>query len=121
MDEQAAVDAVERYNDAWLTGDCDAYFATTTETYRKELDIIDCDSFVASSDEFATSFDDYATTAQAVDTAGSRIMVHTAETYMSRFDADGNMTEGPVAYSDLYEYDMVDFEGAWAIYTVYLE
>ena len=51
-DEQAAVDAVLLFNEAWLTGDCPAFFATTTADFRAESEIPDCAAFADASRRF---------------------------------------------------------------------
>lgn len=115
-DRDAAVDAVERYNDAWLTGDCDDYFATTTEQYRSEVvQITDCASFVDESRAFTGGLDDYEVRVGEVEAVGSAIAVSTIESYTSLFDAEGNQTDEPVDYEDRWEYIVVSSDDRWVI------
>ena len=114
-DEQAAVAAVEVFNEAWLTADCDDYFATTTESYRELTEVTDCDTFTFQARGFAGSVDDFRAEIRDVEAIGSAVSVSTTETYMSRYDADGNETAEPQQYSDRYEYVVVSDDGHWAI------
>ena len=120
-DKEAATAAVVRHNEAWLTGDCDGYMATTTEALREVSQITSCDSFAVESRNFAISVDDYVTQVAAVDTIGDSINVSTAETYTSLYDADGNPTPDRVAYEDRYRYVLVLDDGQWLINNYYLE
>ena len=120
VDEQAAVDTVERYNEAWLTGDCDAFFATTTSPFRAEVGLTDCELFAETSKEFADSVDDYETSIRSVITQGETISVSTTEAYSTTFVYDsGDDTGVPVDYEDAYEYQLVKYvAGGWAINAV---
>ena len=110
-DQEAAVDAVERHNQSWLTGDCDAYFATTTEEFRTTImQVDDCETFAIESRLFAGQVDDYQTTIGEVETIGSAIAVSTTESYTSRYDAEGNQTDEPTNYQDRYEYILLRIE-----------
>lgn len=115
-DRQAAVDAVNRHNASWLTGDCDAYLATTTEQFRSAVMLVpDCESFDTESRLFAGQVDGYETTIGDVEVVGSAVVVSTTETYTSGYDVDGNPTDEPVAYEDRYEYILVSENGRWVI------
>ena len=120
VDEQAAVDVVERYNEAWLTGDCDAFFATTTSPFRADVELTDCELFAEASRQFADSVDDYEATIGSVVTQGEMISVSTTEAYSSTYvDDSGDDTGVPVDYEDGYEYQLVKYvAGGWAINAV---
>ncbi len=111
VDEQAAVDAVERYNEAWLTGDCDAFFATTTSAFRADIELTDCELFAEASRQFADSVDDYETIYSAASSPqGEMISVSTTEAYSSTYvDDSGDDTGVPVDYEDEYEYQLVQY------------
>lgn len=114
-DQQAAVVAVELYNQAWLVDDCDGYFLSTTEAFREAMEITNCESFAIESRYFAGSVDNYVTTIGDVETVGSTIAVSTTETFTSLYDENGNQTEAPVEYEDRYEYIVVRTDDGWAI------
>jgi len=115
-DEQAAVDAVERYNEAWLTGDCDAFFETTTSEFRAGMDLTDCAEFAAASEDFAGSVDDYGTFIRGAVTFGVWIAVSTTETYSSTYDDNGNDLGVSVDYEDRFQYQLWRSDaGGWAI------
>ena len=114
-DQQAAADTVVSYNEAWLVGDCDSYFATTTERFRNAMETTNCETFALQSRNFAGTVDNYTTTIGDVETVGSTVSVSTTETYTSMYDDDGNQTDGPVDYEDRYEYVVVSSDSAWVI------
>ncbi|SFS15681.1 Protein of unknown function [Microbacterium sp. cf046] len=114
-DEQAAVAAVELYDDAWGTADCDKFQQSTTEAFREVLQLTDCASFTAASQGFIDSVEGYELTVTSVTTDDDVITVVTSETYTSMFDEDGNPTEEPVPYDDHYAYVVVPSDGGWAI------
>jgi len=118
-DEQAAVDAVELYDKAFQTADCDAYFAATTEVYRNVYQTTDCGTFLELAGQLTESFDDYAVTVTSVEPNGASMSVYTSETYLSLFDAEGNQVDPPEAYEDVYEYIVVPVDGGWAIDDAY--
>jgi hypothetical protein len=112
--EQAAIAAVSVYNDAWLTGDCGMYFASTTERFRAALEIPDCATFEASSAGYGAPEDVFSTTLRDASTHATAIAVSTTESYADLYDdADGN----PVVVIDEYrwEYYLVDTDGTWRI------
>ncbi len=119
-DEQAAVDAVELYDQALQTIDCDAYFASTTESFRELFEITDCDTFVQRANDFAVVYQDYDVAVTAVEGTADSISVYTTETYVSPYDADGNETDEPQAYEDAYEYIVVPVDGGWAVDDAFL-
>jgi len=114
-DEDAAADAVELYDQALQTEDCDAFFAATTEAYRALYETTDCDTFLERAGQFNESFDDYTVAVTSVEQDGASLVVYTSETYLSMFDAEGNETDEPQAYEDLYKYIVVPVDGGWAI------
>lgn len=114
-EQQEAADAVELYDQAYQTADCDAYFTATTEAFRALFEITDCDSFVEQAADFDAAYDDYEVTVTSVTQSGATISVFTTETYLSVYDDEGVETAEPQAYEDDYEYILVPVNGGWAI------
>ncbi|WP_243074467.1 DUF2510 domain-containing protein [Microbacterium sp. SS28] len=118
-DQQAAVDAVLMYNDAWLTADCDAYMLSTTAALREYSELADCAAFTSTARDFASGTYDYVTTVRNVATDGGTISVSVTETYTSLSDNEGTPTDSPEDYADRWEYIVVSDNGVWAIDDVY--
>lgn len=118
-DEQAALDAVERYNDAWLSADCDPFFATTTDHLRVDLDITSCAAFTDHATSFTLGTENYRTVYRNVETVDDTIVVETTETFMSTYDENGEETAEPQFYQYRYEYDVVPTDGGWSIDAAY--
>lgn len=118
--EQQAVAAVELYDEAYRTADCDAYLAATTEAFRDILQVPDGDAFAENVADYAVAFSDYELTVTSVENNGASVSVFTTETYMSPFDEDGNETEVALPYEDLYEYIVIPTDGGWAIDDAYV-
>jgi hypothetical protein len=115
-DEEAAIAAVELYDEAWQTVDCDKFFTATTEAFREGvLDLTDCESFETDASLFATTVQDYAVTVTALESDGDSIRVSTSETYASMYDENGQQTESLEEYEDRLEYVLVPADGGWAI------
>jgi len=114
-DHQQAVAAVELYDQALRTADCDAYFTATTEAYRELFEVTDCDSFLAWAAEFDVAYEDYEVVVDSVTQNGAALSVFTTETYLSIYDDNNNETAEPQAYEDEYEYIVVPVDGGWAI------
>lgn len=114
-DEDAAVAAVELYDEAWGTGDCDKFEEATTQDFRTFLDITDCASFTAASQGFIDSVQDYELAVVSVDSAEDQVTVVTSETYLSLFDAEGNQLDEPAPFEDQYAYIVIPANGGWAI------
>jgi hypothetical protein len=120
-DEQAAEDAVGRYTEAWLTGDCDGYFETTTDAFQELGEITDCETFVASSHGYTGSMSNYVSAITDVETLGTEIAVSAIEFYTSYYDDEGNPTDQPVDHEDRFEYYLVPSAGGWEIDDVFAE
>ncbi|GAB3602835.1 DUF2510 domain-containing protein [Microbacterium aureliae] len=115
-DELAAVEAVQLYDRAWQTVDCDVFLAVTTEDFRSDvLQLTDCESFEAEATAFSESVEDYAVTITDITAEGDSIRVSTTESYRSMFDADGQPTDELEDYQDRLEYLLVPGEGMWVI------
>lgn len=114
-EQQEAAAAVELYDRAYQTADCDAYFTATTESFRSLFEITDCDSFLEQAAQFDTAYDDYVVTVDSVSQNEAALSVFTIETYLSMLDDDGNQTTELLAYEDEYEYIVVPVDGGWAI------
>ena len=115
-DEAAAVAAVQLYDDAWATGDCEKFEAATTQSFREASEIPDCASFTAASQGFVDSVEDYELTVVSVESeTDEQITVTTAETYLSRYDEDGNPTDEALPFQDDIVYVLVPSDDGWAI------
>jgi hypothetical protein len=115
-DEAAAVAAVELYDEAWATGDCEKFEASTTQSFREASQIPDCESFAAASQGFVDSVDDYELTVVSVETDNDQqITVITAETYTSMFDEEGNPTDEALPYEDDWAYVLIPAGDGWVI------
>ncbi|MDZ8171788.1 DUF2510 domain-containing protein [Microbacterium xanthum] len=114
-DERAAVATVQTYDDAWRTGDCDAYEASTTESFRDYLGIPDCESFQTSAAEFGATTSGYELTVTSIDTDGAQIVLQTRETYLSSVDEAGAPLPEPEPARDDYTYVLVAEGDAWLI------
>lgn len=114
--EDAAVAAVQLYDEAWRTADCAKFDESTTEAFRSALQIPDCESFTASAQGFIDTVEDYQVAILSVEQDGESVTVMTSETYLSSFDQDGNALETPAPFDDRYAYVVVEAEdGRWAI------
>jgi len=118
-EQEQAIDAVELYDQAFQTADCDAFFAATTTVYRDLIGITDCDAFATQAEDFNAAFTDYTVTVTAVSQDGASLSVFTSETYTSPFDEEGNETEVPQSYEDTYEYIVVPTDEGWAVNDAY--
>ncbi|MET0781643.1 MAG: DUF2510 domain-containing protein [Microbacterium sp.] len=114
-DESAAVAAVELYDEAWASADCEKFVESTTESFRETIQLSDCSAFEEASRGFTESVDEYTLVVTSVESGEDQITVETTESYLSSFDEDGNPTAEPVPYEDHYAYLVVPSEGGWAI------
>jgi hypothetical protein len=115
-DQEAAVAAVELYDEAWQTVDCDAYVASTTEAFREESQLTDCESFQSTASEFSASVEDYTVAVTGIETEDDgQILVSTEETYDALFDDQGQPLDEPLSDTVRYEYTLVATDGGWAI------
>lgn len=110
-DQRAAVEAVQSYDHAWGTSDCDEYFSVTSAGFREFQQIEDCDTFVAGADDFQASVRDYTLTVDDVETDDGSITVETTETYIDPLDEDAD----PEPVETRYSYVVVNVDGAWVI------
>lgn len=114
-DEDAAVAAVELYDEAWGTGDCDKFEQSTTEDFRVYLEIPDCATFTSASQGFIDTVQDYELSVVSVESAEGQVTVTTLETYLSLVDDQGAPLETPLPYEDAYAYVVVPADDGWAI------
>ena len=115
-DEAAAVAAVELYDEAWATADCQKFETSTTESFRELSQLPDCETFIAASQGFAETVDDYELTVTSIETVGEdQITVTTSETYTSLVDDQGNPTDEALPYEDSWTYIVVPAGDGWAI------
>lgn len=114
-DEEAAVAAVEFYDDAWQNVDCDAYLASTSEGFRAETQLEDCETFESTASEFSASVQDYEVTVTGIESDGGEIVVSTTETGNAFFDQDGEPLDQPEPQEWEYEYTVIDVDGSWVI------
>lgn len=114
-DEKQAVAAVQLYDTAWQSNDCDQFFAATTEGLRASIQLTDCDSFVDAAQGFSESVQDYELTVTSIERDGDEVTVETSESYRSLYGEDGTVLDEPEALVDHYSYTVVRTDGAWAI------
>jgi len=114
-DEDAAVAAVELYDDAWQNVNCDDYFASTTENFRTGFGMTDCATFEDEASAFAETVQNYQLTVTGIEAGDGQITVSTTETYESFYDEEGNPVDPPVPFEDPYTYTVVPVDGGWAI------
>ncbi|WP_203580276.1 DUF2510 domain-containing protein [Microbacterium hibisci] len=113
-DERAAVTAVERYDDAWQNGDCDALASATTEDFRTDQGLTDCAAFEDQTVSFGAGVEDYTVQIADVETIDDVILVATNETFTQLLDADGQPIE-PTPGSAVYQYTVIASDGTWLI------
>ena len=102
-----AIATVLRFVRSVEDGNCNAFFATTTSTFRVSIGVSDCDALAAASADFTASNQDYEATVTATEKVGRGIQVITTETYTSRFDELGNETADAQPYEDRYLYVVI--------------
>ena len=113
-DEQAAVAAVELYDEAWQEADCDAFATSTTEQFQADSGFADCAAFVAEAELFDDNFDEYEISIDEVVASDGEITVTTTESYVVVVDTEGNPTD-PTPGEIVYFYTLVPDGGGWAI------
>lgn len=113
--QEAAVEAVHDYSDAWLDGDCDDYFDATTEAFQQLEGIASCADFEEASPLFAETVTDYRVTITGVTEEGGAIEVETREDYGALVDLDGEPVAEPEPYQDVWTYVLVPVGDDWAI------
>jgi hypothetical protein len=114
-DEEAAVAAVELYDDAWQNVDCDAYVASTTDEFRQVSQLPDCDAFGETASAFAVGVEDYVVSVRAIEPAGDAMLVTTTETFDALLDEAGSPMDEPEARKIEYAYTVVQADGGWVI------
>jgi hypothetical protein len=114
-DERAAVAVVEQYNDAWLDGDCDEYFAVTSENMQLFEQIRDCDGFEESSQYFSDSVEDYSLSITGIEEDGASLVIDTLESYDSYIDENGELVEEPTPFADRWTYVVIPAGDGWVI------
>ena len=114
-DEEAAVAAVEQYDQAWQTADCDAFNEATTQKFRDEAGFTDCPAFETEAQAFDTNFDEYEVEVDEIESDGDVIMVTTTESYLALIDDTGATIETPEPGATIYHYTLVPADGGWAI------
>lgn len=113
--QQAAVDAVELYDHAWASGDCESYFESTTESFRLNEGAADCATFAEMVSDFNATSTGYAIAVTDIEESSGTVLVQTDETYQVPFDDEGNPTDSSEPVIDQYEYTVVDADGTWLI------
>lgn len=114
-EEKQAVAAVQLYDSAWQSNDCDEYFEATTESFRQSMQLTDCDSFVEAAQYFSGSVQDYTLTVTEIERDDDEVTVDTTESYRSLYDEDGTVLDEPESLVNYYSYTVVRTDGAWAI------
>ncbi|KRB36383.1 DUF2510 domain-containing protein [Microbacterium sp. Root180] len=113
-DEEAAVAAVELYDEAWQNVDCDAYMASTSEDFRTDFGYVDCEAFETDASDFAAGVEDYVVTVTDIEAGEGEIVVTTTETGNALFGEDGEL-EQPEPQEWEYAYTVVEAGGEWVI------
>lgn len=111
----AAEDVVQRYDVAWSAGDCDEFFALTTEDFRGLLDIQDCATFAENSAAFRASVTDYSVTVTDAYRSDEWILVDTIEAGSMLVDENGEPLAEPQPFEDPYLYELLEVDGALKI------
>lgn len=114
-DQEAAVAAVQLYDDAWQNSDCDAYEGSTTEDFRVSSQLDDCESFTSAATEFSASVENYVVNVTDIEAEGDSIVVSTTETYDALFDDEGAPLDEPESEQVEYEYTVIQVDGDWVI------
>ena len=114
-DQQAAVAAVELYDDAWQDADCDAYMASTTEGFRTESGLTDCSTFESEAEAFGSAVEDYEVEVTDVRQEEDAIVVTTTETYTALVDDNGEPLDEPTDDSIDWVYTVVADGDDWLI------
>lgn len=115
-DERGAVATVETYERAWQTADCELMFTATTDDYRTELNLTDCDVFDDRASAFADTVTDYTMTVNFADVQDDgTVLVNTTESYSSQWDASGNDTGTEKDYTQSWTYTVVQESDNWLI------
>lgn len=112
--ERAAVAAVELYEQAWETGDCDAYMRSTTTTWRGALYIEDCEAFAQVSASLEDQEDELklaliASTGEKSFTIG---VVNTIQVDPASLPVD---SPGISAWRTLASYHVEQTDGEWRV------
>lgn len=107
-DEQAAIETVERYFEAWRTGDCDTYLATTSEQFRTSFKLTDCEGFVAAARGSSGTVDSQILILDDAETDGKgTVTVHLSDLHSSMYGKDGNLTDARATYERDYAFTVV--------------
>lgn len=114
-DEEAAVAAVELYDDAWQNADCDAYLASTSEDFRISSGLDDCAAFEDEALNFGASVQDYVVTVTGISSDEGAILVDTTETFDAVLDDGGEPLDAPEPQTFDYSYTVEDVDGEWVI------
>lgn len=114
-EQEAAVAAVELYDDAWQNADCEAYEQSTTEDFRAASQLQDCEAFTSTATEFSASVQDYVVTVTDIETEGDSIIVSTTESYNALFDEGGAPLDEPTPDEVEYDYTVIQVDGDWVI------
>ncbi|MGL4255933.1 MAG: DUF2510 domain-containing protein [Microbacterium sp.] len=113
--EEGAVGAVQLFDHAWQSADCEEYFATTTEDYRVATETETCEDFYVQSRGFMDSVVDYSSTVDEVKAIGASVAVSTVDRYDAYWDKEGEPTETLHPYTDYIEYLVIEVDGEWRV------
>ena len=114
-DQRAAVAAVELYDEAWQDADCEAYVASTTESFRTQSGLTDCSAFETEAETFTDAVEDYEIDVTDVRRDGDAIVVTTTETYSALVGEDGAPLDEPTEDSIDWVYTVVADGDDWLI------
>lgn len=114
-DEQAALAAIDLWDDAWNEVDCDKFVEATTESLRVSYNAADCAAFEERAQLFAETTDDYEIEVNGIERDADSIVVSTTETYETSVDQNGETLDAPESVVEQWEYVVIPVDGGWAI------
>lgn len=114
-DEEAAVAAVELYDEAWQQADCEAFEASTSEEFRQTSQLTECEAFVETATTFGASVQDYVVNVTGITSEGDEIIISTTETYQAVLGDDGQPIDPPTDEQVEYAYTVIEVGGDWVI------
>ncbi len=114
--ERAAVEAIRGYNQAWVESDCDAYMATTTESFRIALNANGCAGFAPAARAYAAGVANFASTPTDIERPSMQSMeIKVHETYDSLTDVEGQPVDEPFLVDEYWVYTLLLVDGEWVI------
>ena len=114
--ERAAYGVVFSYFDAVHVGDCETFFAVTTESFRRGVGVVDCQTFTnhIAGAPYAGA-PNYGLWVPSIEQSGGGVVIETTETYSGSRDTAGSGTSDSREHEDRWRYTLVPLAGSWAI------